>query len=74
MESSSSEAGEGAAPFMAPELLVPSKLGLDKCTPTKEADVYAMAMVTYQVLAGQWPAYACIDSAHAGAHWDNSIR
>ena len=53
MESSSSEAGRGTAPFMAPELLVPSKFNLDKSTPTKEADVYAMGMVIYQVCATQ---------------------
>ena len=49
MESSKSEAGGGTTPFMAPELLVPSKFGLDKCTPSKEADVYATAMTIYQV-------------------------
>ena len=48
MESSKSQAGEGTTPFMAPELLVPSQSGLDRCTPTKEADIYAMGIVTYQ--------------------------
>ena len=34
---------------MAPEFLVPSRFGLDRRTPSKEADVYAMAMTIYQV-------------------------
>jgi len=34
---------------MAPELLVPPKFGLDMCTPSKEADIYAMGMVIYEV-------------------------
>ncbi|KAF9648265.1 kinase-like protein [Thelephora ganbajun] len=55
MESSKSIVGGGTTPFMAPELLVPSRFKLDKCTPTKEADVYAMAMVIYQVLTGTLP-------------------
>ena len=49
MESSKSEAGGGTTPFMAPELLVPSKFGLEKSIPTAEADIYAMAIVIYQV-------------------------
>ena len=55
MESSKSEVGGGTTPFMAPELLVPSRFGLDKCMPTREADVYAMGMVIYQVLTGATP-------------------
>ena len=39
----------GTTPFMAPELIVPFRFGLDKYIPSKEADIYAMAMVTYQV-------------------------
>ena len=49
MESSKSTAGGGTTPFMAPELLAPSRFGLDKCKPSKEADVYAMGVVIYQV-------------------------
>lgn len=42
--------GEGGTiNFMAPELLTPSRFGLDECAPSKEADVYAMAMTIYQV-------------------------
>jgi len=49
METSKSRAGGGTTPFMAPELLIPSRFGLDKCIHTKEADIYAMGMVIYQV-------------------------
>ena len=49
VELSESIVGEGATPFMAPELLFPSRFGLEKCTSTKEADIYAMGMVVYQV-------------------------
>ena len=51
MQSSKSELGGGTTPFMPPELLVPYRFGIEKCIPTKEADVYAMGMVIYQVLA-----------------------
>ena len=46
--------------FKAPELLFPSKFRMDRCTPTKEADIYAMAMSIYQVLVIQLPAHNCI--------------
>jgi hypothetical protein len=53
MESSKSELGGGTTSFMAPQLLVPSMFGLEKCTPTKESDIYAMAMAIYQVLTAE---------------------
>ncbi|KAF9781280.1 kinase-like domain-containing protein [Thelephora terrestris] len=56
MESSKSQVDGGTTPFMAPERLVPSKFGLDsRGSPTKESDIYAMAMVIYQVLTGTLP-------------------
>ena len=39
----------GTMPFMAPELLCPSKFGKTKCQVSKEADVYAFGMVILQV-------------------------
>ena len=36
-------------PFSAPEILDPSRLGLENATPTKEADVYAFGSVILQV-------------------------
>ena len=74
MESSKSEVGGGTTPFMAPELLVPSRFGLEKCTPTKEADIYAMAMVIYQVRTARCPVRLRIDSYLVGPHWDTTIR
>ena len=41
--------------FMAPELLLPSKFGLTKEVPSKEADIYALGMTVYQVLTGKCP-------------------
>ena len=41
--------GGGTTPFMAPELLSPSMFGKAKCQVSKEADVYAFAMVVLQV-------------------------
>ena len=51
MESSKSAASGGTVLFMAPELLVPARFGLRRCRPSKEADIYAMGMVIYQVCA-----------------------
>jgi len=39
----------GAVRYMAPELLNPSGFGLEDSIPTKESDIYAFGMVTYQV-------------------------
>ena len=41
--------------FMAPELLHPTRFGLEKGVPSKEGDVYALGMTVYQVLTGQFP-------------------
>lgn len=40
----------GTVTFMAPELLAPSKFGLEKAVPTKEGDIYAFGLVILQVL------------------------
>lgn len=50
MESAQSTLCEETIPFMAPELLAPPMFRLGGSTPSKEADVYALAMVIYQVL------------------------
>ena len=39
----------GTKAFMSPELLVPSKFGFKDSIPTLEADIYAFALVTFQV-------------------------
>ena len=41
--------------FTAPELLLPTKFGLEKMGPSKEADIYAFGMTMYQVLTGKRP-------------------
>lgn len=46
---STSALGGGTTPFMAPELLSPTMFGKSKCQVSKEADVYAFAMVVLQV-------------------------
>ena len=55
MESSAFTVSEETTPFMAPELLVPSRFGLDRCAPSKEGDIYAMAMAIYQVPTTRFP-------------------
>lgn len=57
MVSSRSEVCGGTTPYMAPELLLPSKFGLAACTPSKAADVYAFGMVIYEVGTVLTPTY-----------------
>ena len=71
--SSESEVGGGATPFMAPELLVPSRFGLEGPTPSKEADIYATAMVIYQVRATD-AQHTLANSSQTGTHWGAAIR
>lgn len=40
----------GTMTFMAPELLAPSKFGLQNVAPTQEGDIYALGLVILQVL------------------------
>ena len=46
---------QGSPSYMAPELLLPAKYGLEKRVPSKEADIYALGMTIYQVLTGVRP-------------------
>ena len=39
----------GAVRYMAPELLSPSQFGLTNRNPSKESDVYSLAMTAYEV-------------------------
>lgn len=41
--------------WLAPELLFPEKFGLESARRTKETDVYAFAMVMYEVFSGSFP-------------------
>jgi len=51
----SSSEERGTPSFIAPELLLPTKFGLEKRVLSKEADVYALGMTIYQVLSGKRP-------------------
>jgi len=41
--------------YVAPELLYPEKFGLRACRVSKQADIYALGMVIYEVLTGRPP-------------------
>jgi len=41
--------------YMGPELLDPEAFGLAECNPTRESDIYAFGVVTYQVVTGEQP-------------------
>lgn len=58
-----SEKNGGTTAFMAPERLFPSMFGVENDTPTTEADIYAMAMVIYQVLTTQFLTHVGINSS-----------
>lgn len=61
MESGMSVGGGGTINFMAPELLAPSRFGLDGCAPSKEADIYAIGMTIYQVGTARFLAHTLAD-------------
>jgi len=54
---------QGTASFMAPELLLPEKFGLDKGVPSNEGDFYVLGTTVYQVLTGKWPFYPTREAA-----------
>ena len=72
-EAGECEASIGTPPFMAPELVFPSRFGFGKRTPTEAADVYGMAMVALQVLTTRYLAHMHIDSSCVGAHWNTAV-
>ena len=74
MGSSKPEVGRATIPFLAPELLVPPRFGLDNYAPTKEADIYAMAMTIYQVRTVRCALHAHIDFHLVGPHWNTTVR
>jgi serine/threonine protein kinase len=44
-----------ATRWKSPELFDPGSFGLRERRPTKESDCYALGMVMYEALSGQWP-------------------
>jgi serine/threonine protein kinase len=47
--------GVGTAPYMAPELMHPTKFGLHSARVSREADIYAFGMSMYEVVTGVPP-------------------
>jgi serine/threonine protein kinase len=56
MESGSTTSSKpGVVRYMAPELLDPPQFGLADSSPSKESDVYSLAMTTYEVRSSPTP-------------------
>jgi serine/threonine protein kinase len=56
MESGSTTTSKpGVVRYMAPELLDPPQFGLADSSPSKESDVYSLAMTTYEVRSSPTP-------------------
>jgi eukaryotic-like serine/threonine-protein kinase len=47
--------GAGTLPYMAPELLVGQRIGVAALPITNRVDVYAAAMIMWEMLAGRMP-------------------
>lgn len=54
---SSSNPKGGTSRWMGPELLYPERFGLEKCSPTKSSDCYALGMVIYEIICERPPFY-----------------
>ena len=46
---------------MSPELIDPSRVGLNKSRRTKSSDCYALGMVIYETISGKLPFHDCTD-------------
>ena len=73
MESSQSTLCEETIPFMAPELLAPPRFELGGSTPSKEADIYALGMVIYQVRAAQYLTRTFANPPRIGTHRNTAV-
>ncbi|KAF9785257.1 kinase-like domain-containing protein [Thelephora terrestris] len=51
----STQAQDGTARWMSPELIDPQKFGLDTSSPTVPSDCYALGMVIYETISGNPP-------------------
>lgn len=49
----------GVVRYMAPEILNPRQFGLDNGKPSKESDVYSLAMTAYEVRSPQTASGCC---------------
>ena len=73
MESQKPKERGGGTQFMPPEHQVPHRFGLERLTPSKEADIYAMGMVIYQVRTAQCLTHAFTDFPCVGTHWSTTV-
>lgn len=53
--SSGSNTQGGTVRWMSPELISPEQFGLEKSSPTKCSDCYALGMVIYEIVSGNLP-------------------
>ena len=63
--SSNSSAQGGTVRWMSPELIDPSRFGLEKVLPTVSSDCYSLGMVVYETVTGRVPFYEHRDFAVA---------
>ncbi len=47
--------GAGTLPYMAPELLIAGQMGAASVQPGNRVDIYAFAMIMWEMLAGRVP-------------------
>ncbi|KZT00195.1 kinase-like protein [Laetiporus sulphureus 93-53] len=64
IETMTRSCGSGTIRWMAPELLDPESFGLEHALPSKEADIYAFAMVMWEVFTEEIPFYESPNDAN----------
>ena len=52
----------GVVRYMAPEVLNPLQFGVSHSNPSKESDVYSLAMTVYEVRSFQYPTQSSLTS------------
>lgn len=62
--------------WLAPELIHPEELGLVACFRSKESDIYALAMLMYEVcsLLHVYVTPFCFNAFYAGVFWVTPVR
>ncbi|EMD39722.1 hypothetical protein CERSUDRAFT_46015, partial [Gelatoporia subvermispora B] len=58
----------GSVRWMSPELIDPEGHGLEKCEPTPASDIYALAMVFWELFTGRLPFYEIRNDVHVIAN------
>lgn len=60
--------------WQAPELIYPEGFGLNECVRSKESDIYALAMVMYEVRANYLRAVlSCLMCFYSGVFWVGTV-